>query len=171
MRLFAFSDFKARKSKASHAFRAFLKISPFFSGLFFGWPWGLAAAWPKGLAQRHRPGVWPRGLAQGLRSLGRGLSTDPLPRRQADKREQPPPHHHAHKQECRAPPPPPRIVKGFAPKDLLAHAEAPASKDTNECKAHPTTPTLSRQTRLPQDLPGDCEGTGAEFGKDFPRIP
>ena len=76
-----------------------------------------------------------------------------------------------HSTSKQGPPLSPRMVKGFAPKDLLAHAEAPASKDTNEGKAHPTTPTLSRQTRLPQDLPGDCEGTCAEFGKDFFRIP
>ena len=63
------------------------------------------------------------------------------------------------------------MAQGFYPTGLLAHAEAPASKDTNEGKAHPTTPTLSRQTRLPQDLPGDCEGTGAEFGKDPLRMP
>ena len=75
MRLFAFSDFKARKSKESHAFRLFLKISPFFLFLDFFW---LALGLGGGLAQGSGPEASPRGLAQGPRPGASPIGSRPF---------------------------------------------------------------------------------------------
>ena len=51
--------------------------------------------------------------------------------------------------EQAGPPLSPRMVKGFAPKDLLAHAESPATKCTNEDKALSDPPLPAKLHRGP----------------------